>query len=164
MNPSPKLPSAAAGTIALAVLACSGAAFAQTTLPTASSGQASADDCEITVLLGKKLMGWGQHDPDKSMFLAFYRLSGGEYVAQCPWKSLGVDALPPGQPDLSHMQYFSQPKYDAKGTKATVAYVLQMSRSGPSGAEEPYINETICTLTKRAGQWAVDACKDGQVG
>ena len=69
------------------------------------------DTCQIVALLGRELLGWGTAPPDISQFAIFYRPDGDGYAEQCTWAEIGIEALPPCQPDMDNMRYFTEPRY-----------------------------------------------------
>jgi hypothetical protein len=114
------------------------------------------DDCEIFVLLGRELLGWGKVPPDISQFAVFYRQEGDSYVEQFPWAELGVAALPPGKPDPDNMRYFTQPEYTDNGLTAVAHFVTSLvARDERGRALPPYMNSVI--LDAQKDRWALDS-------
>ena len=149
----------AALTIALAASAFPSVQAAADQPPAAKSqADLKPEDCNVFVVLGRHLLDWGKTAPDLTQFAIFYRPQDGGYVEQCPWKALGVTPLPPGQPDLTNMRFFTAPKYSADGTAAAVNFVTRMTGGG-----HVFMSVTECGLTKTAGQWAVVECRQTMI-
>ena len=97
-----------------------------------------------------------------SQFAIFYRPEGDGYVEQCPWKALGITPLPPGEPDMDNMQYFTAPKYEDGGQTAGVSFVVKLVGRDPGGRPlPPYINQTELTLRKVDGRWTLVEQRQG---
>ncbi len=122
------------------------------------------DTCQIVVLLGRELLGWGTAPPDISQFAIFYRPDGDGYADQCPWAEMGIEALPPGQPDMDNMRYFTEPRYAEDGLAAEVAFITKLVARGAGGrAMPPYINQVNLTVRKVDGIWTLAEQRQGPV-
>ena len=117
------------------------------------------EDCKVMAVLGREWLHWDRQKPDLSMFAIFYRPQGGGYVEQCPWRAMGVTPLPPGQPDLHNMRFFTQPRYADDGRSASVNFVTRLVAIGADGKPlSPFVQVETCTLTKPAEDWIFQAC------
>jgi hypothetical protein len=124
----------------------------------------ASDDCEIFVVLGRELLGWGKVAPDISQFSVFYHPEGDGYVEQCPWADLNVTVLPPGAPDMNNMRYFTQPEYTDGGLTAVSHFVTCLvARDERGRAQPPYINQVTLTLKKVDGRWTLASRVQGPV-
>jgi hypothetical protein len=123
-----------------------------------------SDTCQIVALLGRELLGWGKVPPDISQFPIFYRPEGDGYVEQCPWAAMGIEALPPGQPDMDHMQFFTAPRYADDGLAAELSFITKLvARDAKGRPLSPYINQVDLTVSKIDGHWALIEQKQGPV-
>jgi hypothetical protein len=127
--------------------------------------QACIDDsCQIFALLGRELLAWGERPPDVSQFAIFYRPEGDGYVEQCPWKDLGITPLPPGEPDMDNMQYFTAPRFADDLLTAEVSFVVKLVGRDDGGRSlPPYIDQTDLTLRKVDGCWTLVERRRGPV-
>jgi hypothetical protein len=122
------------------------------------------DTCQIIALLGRALLSWGTAPPDVSQFAIFYRPDGDGYVEQCPWAEMGITPLPAGKPDLDNMRYFTEPRYEAGGSTAEVAFVTKLVARDPKGSPmPPYINQVNLTVRKVDGTWMLAEQRQGPV-
>jgi hypothetical protein len=120
------------------------------------------DTCQIFAVLGQELLGWGKSRPDISQFPIFYRPQGDGYVEQCPWTQMGITSLPPGEPDMDHMRYFTEPQYEEGGTIARVSFITKLTARDARGRPKaPYINQQNLTLRKTSGSWTLVAREQG---
>jgi hypothetical protein len=124
----------------------------------------SDDSCQIVALLGRELLGWGRAPPDISQFPIFYRPDGDGYVEQCPWAEMGIEPLPPGEPDMDRMRYFTEPRYEEGGLAAEVAFVTSLvARDAAGRPRPPYINQVNLTVRKVDGLWTLAEQRQGPV-
>ncbi len=123
-----------------------------------------SDTCRIVALLGRELLGWGKVSPDISQFPIFYRPEGDGYVEQFPWAEMRIKSLPPSNPDLDNMRFFTEPRYVEGGLAAEVAFVTRLvARDAKGGAMPPYINQVDLTVKKVDGIWTLAEQKQGPV-
>jgi hypothetical protein len=149
---------AALSTLATSTMAKGGGASS------AKSDLLNPEDCKLMAALGRKLLHWDTQKPDVSMFAIFYRPEGSGYIEQCPWKALGVAPLPPGQPDMSNMQFFTKPKYGPDRKTATMNFVTRLVSTASDGKPmSPFLSIQECTLFKAGATWQLKACQQGPI-
>ena len=122
---------------------------------------ASADDCAITVEIGRARAAWGPKGPNQLFVIEGQGPEGSVYRQDCDWVALGV-----GAPVLAKIGK-PGPRFAVKrpvygvGRKTAEATVTFVAWAGPGST--PLISIEHCRLRSRRGVWHLVKCEQGLI-